>query len=111
MVPQIVGILAAGEGVHSCGYTQPIEYVGGQARGKDYGDTVTDYGDGCVDQERSGRYEKGFSITVYRAMDNVSCGSAQSEITGFINRHPGTVAEKLMSPFMKHDAGEGGKSN
>jgi len=44
-------------------------------------------------------------------MDNISCWVTQSEIACFVNRHPGTVAEKLVSPLMKYDARESYEGN
>ena len=44
-------------------------------------------------------------------MNNIPGGVTQPKIACFVNRHPGTVAEKLVSPFMKYDAWEGDKGN
>jgi len=111
LAPQHIGILAAGEGVYACGYAQPVQYICGNTERNDYGDYESDYRECGINQKRGRSNEKGLAVAVHRAVDDVAGGVAEPEVARFEDFDVRAVTEKLVSPFVEYDAGEGQQGN
>lgn len=106
-IPEVIGIAAAGEGVHGCGYAQPVKDIGRGTAGDKYSDGIYNYGDNCIYQEGRGIDEEGFTEAICRAVKYISWGVSQPKIACLVYWNVGAVAEEFVRPFVQDNAGEG----